>query len=187
MIVFWWRATVHCSLCATRRRFAIVIPAGTFDDVSVYPSSSCLHEAFDRLKNRGQTTFKKLNVVCPRFLLLVFLPAILFVVTGLRWLVSPAGVAPEFGLVPGDGLGLSTLVCDMASFFLTVGICMLVALVSGRRTWYYPPILLLLLTFIGRTIAWLLHDAALAVPQMGVELVVAIILLVASRHLAREA
>ncbi len=117
---------------------------------------------------------------------LVFLPAMLFVVTGLRWLVDPAGVAPEFGLVLGEGLGLSSQVGDMSGFFLTLGICMLVALVTGRRTWYYPPALLLLLTAIGRVIAWLLHDAALA-PQIGVEVLVALILLVASRRLAREA
>lgn len=118
--------------------------------------------------------------------LLVLLPAILFVVTGLRWLMDPAGVAPEFGLVLGDGLGLSSQVGDMSGFFLTLGICMLVALVTGRRSWYYPPALLLLLTAVGRVIAWLLYDAALA-PQIGVELLVTVILLVASRRLAREA
>jgi len=118
--------------------------------------------------------------------LLVLLPGVLFIVTGLRWLVDPAGVAPEFGLVLGEGLGLSSQVGDMSGFFLTLGICMLVALVSGRRAWYYPPALLLLLTAVGRVIAWLLHDAALA-PEIGVEILVATILLVASRRLAREA
>tara|TARA_B110000503_G_scaffold36706_1_gene60021 strand:- start:11065 stop:11442 length:378 start_codon:yes stop_codon:yes gene_type:complete len=117
---------------------------------------------------------------------LVLLPAILFTVTGLRWLVDPAGVAPEFGLVLGEGLGLSSQVGDMSSFFLTLGVCILVALVSGRRVWYYPPALLLLLAAVGRVIAWLLHDAALAVPQIAVEILVPIILLVASRYLARE-
>jgi hypothetical protein len=117
---------------------------------------------------------------------LVLVPAILFVVTGLRWLVDPAGVAPEFGLVLGEGLGLSSQVGDMSSFFLTLGICMLVALVSGRRVWYYPPILLLLLAAVGRVVAWLLYDAALA-PQIGLEILVAAILLVAARRLAREA
>ena len=116
---------------------------------------------------------------------LVFLPAILFLVTGLRWLVDPAGVAPEFGLVLGDGLGLSSQVGDMSSFFLTMGILMLVALVTGRRVWYYPPAMLLLLTAIGRLIAWLVHDAALAPQQIGVEVVVTVILLVASRRLAQ--
>ena len=118
--------------------------------------------------------------------LLVLAPAILFIVTGVRWLVAPAGIAPEFGLVLGEGLGLSSQVGDMSGFFLTLGICMLAALLSGRRTWYYPAMLLLLLTAIGRVIAWLLHDAALA-PQIGAEIAVALILLVASRRLAREA
>ena len=118
---------------------------------------------------------------------LVFLPAILFLVTGLRWLVDPAGIAPEFGLVLGDGLGLSSQVGDMSSFFLTIGILMLVALVTGRRVCYYPPAMLLLLTAIGRLIAWLVHDAALAPQQIGVEIVVTVILLVASRRLAQLA
>ena len=118
--------------------------------------------------------------------LLVLAPAILFIVTGVRWLVAPAGIAPEFGLVLGEGLGLSSQVGDMSGFFLTLGFCMLAALLSGRRTWYYPAMLLLLLTAIGRVIAWLLHDAALA-PQIGAEIAVALILLVASRRLVREA
>ena len=117
---------------------------------------------------------------------LVLLPAVLFVVYGVRWLVAPAGIAPEFGLVLGEGLGLSSQVGDMAGYFLTLGLCMLTALVSGRRSWYYPPALLLFLTAIGRVIAWLMHDAALA-PQIGVEIVVAAILLVASRRLAGAA
>jgi hypothetical protein len=117
--------------------------------------------------------------------LLVLLPAILFVVTGVRWLVAPAGIAPEFGLVLGEGLGLSSQVGDMSGFFLTLGICMLAALVSGRRTWYYPAVLLLSLTAMGRIVAWLLHDAALA-PQIVVEILVAVILVIASRRLARE-
>ena len=118
--------------------------------------------------------------------ILVLLPAILFVVMGVRWLVDPAGIAPEFGLVLGEGLGLSSQVGDMSGYFLTLGICMLAALVSGRRVWYYPPMLLLLLTAVGRVIAWLLHDAAL-VPQIAAEIVVAVILLVAARRLATEA
>ena len=115
----------------------------------------------------------------------VLLPAILFIVTGLRWLLAPAGIAPEFGIVLGEGLGLSSQVGDMSAFFLTLGVCMLMALVTGRRLWYYPPALLLALTAVGRVIAWLFHDAALA-SQIGVEVLVALILLVASQRLARE-
>ena len=117
--------------------------------------------------------------------LLVLLPAILFVVTGIRWLVAPAGVAPGFGLTLEEGLGLSTQVGDMAGFFLTLGSCMLIAIVSERRSWFYPPMILLAITALGRILAWLLHDATLAGSQIMVELVVAFILLVASRRLSQ--
>ena len=117
---------------------------------------------------------------------LVVLPAILFVVTGVRLLVDPSGSAAQLGLALDQGLGLSSQVGDLSSFFLTMGICILAAVVTGRRTWYYPPILLLSLAAIGRLVAWLVHDAALA-PQIGIEAVIAILLLVASRRLPRGA
>lgn len=123
-----------------------------------------------------------------RFLqLLLLLPAVLFLVTGIRWLVAPAGVAPQFGLTLEHGVGLSSQVGDMSAFFLLLGICILTALVSGRRSWYYPPIILLLLTAVGRIVAWLLHDAALAVDLIAPELVVAVLLIVASRRLPDRA
>ena len=64
---------------------------------------------------------------------------------------------------------------------------MLVALVSGRRVWFYPPIILLSLTALGRVIAWLVHDAALAVDLIAPEVIVATLLLVASRRLPEQA
>jgi hypothetical protein len=72
----------------------------------------------------------------------------------------------------------------MTAFFLTLGILMLVALISARRSWFYPPTLLLGFTAIARVLAWLVHDAALAVDMIAVEVVVAILLLLASRLLA---
>ena len=77
-------------------------------------------------------------------------------------MVAPAGVAPDFGLTLAEGLGLSSQVGDMAGFFLTLGICMLLAVITGRRIWYYPAIMLLTITAVGRIVAWLAHDAALA-------------------------
>lgn len=118
---------------------------------------------------------------------LVVLPAILFLFTGLRWWVDPAGVAPEFGLVLADGLGLSSQIGDLSAFFFTLAICMLTALATGRRTWYYPPIMLLVLTAMGRILAWLVHDAALAPLQIGVEVAVAVILLAAMVRLPKQA
>jgi len=119
--------------------------------------------------------------------ILVLLPGVAFLVTGLRWLVAPAGVAPEFGLSLASGIGLSSQVGDMSAFFLTLGICILMALVSGRRIWFYPAITLLALTALGRILAWLLHDAALATSLIAPEVIVALLLFFAARHLSDRA
>ena len=55
----------------------------------------------------------------------VLLAAIMFLVTGLRWLVAPAGIVPMFGLTLAEGVGLSSQVGDMSAFFLTLASCML--------------------------------------------------------------
>lgn len=114
---------------------------------------------------------------------IVVLPAALFIVMGLRWLVDPAGIAPELGFALGDGVGRSSQVGDFAAFFLTVGVCVLLGLVRGRRVWYYPPIMLLLLAATGRVLAWALHDATFAGGMIAFEVLVAALLLAASRWL----
>jgi len=114
---------------------------------------------------------------------IVLLCGVLFIVTGLRWLLAPAGVAPEFGLVLSAGVGLSSQIGDMSAFFLTLGVCILMGLTTQRTIWYYPPIILLSLTAVGRVLAWLLHDAALAMNLIAPEVIVALILLIASRRL----
>ncbi len=117
---------------------------------------------------------------------LVLLPAILFLVMGLRWLVAPAGMAPMLGLTLDQGVGLSSQVGDMSGYFLTLGSCMLIALISGRRSWYYPAIMLLSITAVGRILAWLVHDATLALDLIVPELLVSVILLLASRLLPEK-
>jgi hypothetical protein len=119
--------------------------------------------------------------------LLVLLFGILFLVTGLRWLLAPADIAPDFGLALGSGIGLSSQVGDMSAFFLTLGVCMLTGLTTQRSVWYYPPIMLLLLTAVGRVLAWLLHDAALATQLIAPEVMVSLVLLFASRRLPSRA
>jgi len=119
--------------------------------------------------------------------LLVLLFGILFLVTGLRWVLAPAGIAPDFGLALGSGIGLSSQVGDMSAFFLTLGVCMLMGLTTQRSVWYYPPIILLSLTAVGRVLAWLIHDAALATQLIAPEVIVSLVLLFASRRLPSRA
>ena len=117
---------------------------------------------------------------------IVLLCGVLFIITGLRWLLAPAGVAPEFGLALSTGVGLSSQIGDMSAFFLTLGVSILMGLTTGRAIWYYPPMILLSLTAVGRILAWLLHDAALATGLIAPEVIVALILLIASRRLATQ-
>ena len=115
---------------------------------------------------------------------IVALPGVLFVVTGLRWLVDPASAAAQFGMPLLDGLGRSSQIGDMSSFFLTLGVLILVAVITGKRAWYYPPIMLLAFTAFGRLLAWLIHDAAPALEMIAPEVIIACLLLFASRKLA---
>ena len=117
---------------------------------------------------------------------IVLLCGVLFIVTGLRWLLAPAGMAPEFGLALSTGVGLSSQIGDMSAFFLTLGVCILMGLTTQRTIWYYSPIILLSLTAVGRILAWLLHDAALAMNLIAPEVIVALILLTASRRLPAQ-
>lgn len=119
--------------------------------------------------------------------MIVALPALLFIVMGLRWLVAPAGMSAELGFVLADGIGRSSQVGDFAAFFLTAGVCILMGVVSGRRFWFYPPAMLLLLAATGRVLAWALHDAAFAGEMVLLEVGVSILLLVASRWLGPSA
>ena len=117
---------------------------------------------------------------------LVALPGILFVVTGLRWLVDPAAAAAQFGMPLLDGLGRSSQIGDMSSFFLTLGVLILIALISAKRVWYYPPVMLLFFTAMARILAWLVHGAALAVAMIAAEVIIACLLLLASRQLTER-
>jgi len=111
----------------------------------------------------------------------VALPALLFVVMGLRWLVNPAGIAPELGLDLQTGLGLSSQVGDLSAFFLVAGLSVLIGLVTQRRTWFYPAVLLMLFAAVGRTVAWVLHGADFALQMIVVEIVLAGLFLMACR------
>lgn len=118
--------------------------------------------------------------------IVVALTAVLFASIGLRWLVSPEGVAAEFGMPLMQGLGLSSQIGDLGAFFLSLSIFILLALTSGRRMWYYSAIILLGLTAIMRVMAWLFHGASFAVDMIAVEIIVCVILYLGSTRLATE-
>ena len=117
--------------------------------------------------------------------ILVALPAVLFVVMGLRWITDPSGASTALGMTLLDGVGRSSQIGDVGALFLSMGSMMLLALITARRSWFYAPALMLSLVALLRVLAWLLHDAALALDMIVVEVVIASILLFAASRLSQ--
>lgn len=101
------------------------------------------------------------------------LPAVVFILMGLGWLLAPGLVSEQLRMPLLEGDGRSTQIGDLAAFFLTMGGAILIALRTNRSVWLYPPIMLLLFAATGRVIAWLAHGAGLTLDMILVELVVA--------------
>jgi hypothetical protein len=116
----------------------------------------------------------------------VLLLSIVFIMAGIRWFVDPAGSSERLGMVLLDGVGRSSQIGDLSAFFLTAGICLLIGIITRRRVWFYPTIMMLGLAAVGRILAWLIHDAAFATPMIAVEVIFASLFLFASRKLASD-
>ena len=114
------------------------------------------------------------------------LPAIGFLVTGLRFAVAPAGAAKGLAMPLLDGAARSSQVGDVGALFLGMGLMILTALVTLERTWFIAPAILLLLVAVLRVLAWLFHGAALMIPMIVPEIVIGGLLLLSSTKLARE-
>jgi hypothetical protein len=117
---------------------------------------------------------------------LVVLPGIFFTVMGLMWLTAPASAAGALGMPLLDGVGRSTQIADLAVFFLAIGLMILLAATSLQGRWFQVPALMLIGAAIFRVLAWLIHDAALAVEPIALEVVVGCLLLLASSRLAER-
>ena len=114
---------------------------------------------------------------------LVGLPALLFVAIGVRWLMEPAKVAAELGMPLLQGLGLSTQIGDLGAFFFAGGLMVLLGLWKKEPIWLQAPALLLGCTALFRTLAWAFHGASFAAPQIAIELVLTVLLLLLSKRL----
>jgi hypothetical protein len=116
--------------------------------------------------------------------IIVALPAILFLIIGLQWAVDPAAAAESLGMPLLDGLGRSSQMADTGALFIAMGLMILSGLLTGRKTWFYAPALMLFLAAALRLIAWLIHGAAFAPDLIAVEIVVGSLLLISSQKLA---
>ena len=114
------------------------------------------------------------------------LVGVLFFLNGLQWIISPANVAESLGMPLLEGVGLSTQIGDLGSFFITVGAMTLIGAITTTRHWFYAPSMLLLVAALYRTLSTLLYGAPFVMSAIVVEVVVGLFLIFAGPRIATE-
>ena len=111
------------------------------------------------------------------------LVGILFFLNGLQWIISPANIAESLGMPLLEGVGLSTQIGDLGSFFITVGAMTLIGVISTTRHWFYAPSMLLLVAALYRTLSTLLYGAPFVMSAIVVEVSVGLFLIFAGSRI----
>ena len=111
---------------------------------------------------------------------------ILFFLNGLQWIINPANVAESLGMPLLEGVGLSTQIGDLGSFFITVGAMTLIGAITTTRHWFYAPSMLLLVAALYRTLSTLLYGAPFVMSAIIVEVVVGLFLIFVGPRIATE-
>ncbi|MDB0009882.1 hypothetical protein N9E65_01515 [Gammaproteobacteria bacterium] len=114
------------------------------------------------------------------------LVGILFFLNGLQWIISPANVAESLGMPLLEGVGLSTQIGDLGSFFITVGAMTLIGAITTTRHWFYAPSMLLLVAALYRTLSTILYGAPFVMSAILVEVVVGLFLIFAGSKISIE-
>ena len=110
----------------------------------------------------------------------------LFLINGLQWIIAPANIAAQLGMPLLEGVGLSTQIGDMGSFFITVGAMTLIGALSQTRHWFYAPSMLLLVTALFRTLSTAIYGAPFVLPAIVVEISVGLFLIFAGSRISKE-
>ena len=115
--------------------------------------------------------------------IVVGLIGILFFLNGLQWIISPANVAESLGMPLLEGVGLSTQIGDLGSFFITVGAMTFIGAITTIRHWFYAPSMLLLVAALYRTLSTLLYGAPFVMSAIVVEVSVGLFLIFAGSRI----
>ena len=112
---------------------------------------------------------------------------ILFVAIGLLWVISPYKAGANFGILEiSEGLGRSSLIGDVGSYFFCIGLMMILAAYTLRSIWFYAPAMLLAVTALFRVISWAAHDATFATQFIIIEILLITLLLVTSKRMSSQ-
>ena len=112
---------------------------------------------------------------------------ILFIAIGLLWVISPYEAGANFGILEiSEGLGRSSLIGDVGSYFFCIGLMMILAAYTLRSIWFYAPAMLLGVTALFRVISWAAHDATFATQFIIIEILIITLLLVTSKRMSSQ-
>jgi hypothetical protein len=111
---------------------------------------------------------------------LALLPGLLMGVSGVRWIIDPAGAAEGLGLPLLEGVGRSTEIGDIGGFFLATTALIVVGVVRAQAPWLQAAALLVGAAAVMRVVAWAAHGAAFTGAFIGFEVVMTAILLAAA-------
>ena len=110
----------------------------------------------------------------------------LFFLNGLQWITNPASVAGSLGMPLLEGVGLSTQIGDLGSFFITVGAMTLIGAITTTRHWFYAPSMLLLVAALYRTLSTILYGAPFVMSAIVVEISIGLFLIFAGSRISTK-
>ena len=110
----------------------------------------------------------------------------LFFLNGLQWIINPASVADSLGMPLLEGVGLSTQIGDLGSFFITVGAMTLIGAITTTRHWFYAPSILLLVAALYRTLSTILYGAPFVMSAIVVEISTGLFLIFAGSRISTK-
>jgi hypothetical protein len=114
------------------------------------------------------------------------LPAVFFLFTGYRWLVSPEVAASNLMMPLLKGAALSSQMGDIGGLFLGMGLLVTGAVVSRKGDWLMSVSIILACIAIFRILAYTLHGAVLIRQMVVFEIVLSIWFGIASRKLSKQ-
>jgi len=110
----------------------------------------------------------------------------LFFLNGLQWIINPASIANSLGMPLLEGVGLSTQIGDLGSFFITVGAMTLIGAITTTRHWFYAPSMLLLVAALYRTLSTILYGAPFVMSAIVVEISIGLFLIFAGSRISTK-
>ncbi len=128
-------------------------------------------------------TRKIIRIIFYAFLIL---PAVFFLFTGYRWLVSPETAASNLMMPLLKGAALSSQMGDVGGLFLAMGLLVTGAVVSGKGDWLKSVSIILACIAVFRILAYTLHGAVLIRQMFVFEIVLSIWFGIASRKLSKK-